>query len=194
MQRFLVGAVLAWVALNAWGMLVWGFGPYRTMLWLSAKEDVTVGRQLLEQFPERGTYYVPSFSQEPEETEALFSSGPVAFVHMLSPQGRPMHDSSIMIKGFVLNACVVLLIALLLQRTSKALPRYVDRVKVAALVGVTAAVLIDCGDAVWWQISWSWKLYQAAYNASAPLVVGLVLAAFMRGETPDASRPAQTEG
>ncbi len=135
---------------------------------------------MLQHFPENGTYYVPGFDQDQEQIEQLFSSGPVAFVHMLSATGRSMTDSSIMIQGFFLNLIVIVLIAVLLRQVCSALPTYLDRVKFVALAGLTAAVLIDCGAAVWWQIDWSWKLYGAFYDFSAWLISGIILAHFIQ--------------
>ncbi len=107
----------------------------------------------------------------------------MAFVHMLSIDGRAMADPSIMIQGFILNLVVIVLIAVLLRQVCSALPAYSDRVKFSALVGLTAAIFIDCGGAVWWQIDWPWKLYQAFYSFSACVLIGLVLARFIEPES-----------
>ena len=190
MKRFVVGVVVASLALFFWGFLYWGFGPYRTMVWKQAVDDGAAGQSLLEQFPETGTYYVPAFTHEPDTVEELFLKGPIAFVHMLSTTGRPSFDPSIMVQGFVLNLVVVILIGLMLRRVASALPTYLDRVKFVALMGLTAAVLIDGGDAVWWQISWSWKLYQAFYDVSAWTLTGCVLAKFIEAKGISSSEAA----
>lgn len=67
---------------------------------------------------------------------------------------------------------------------------YWERVGFVALVGLTAAVLIDGGDAVWWQIPWPWKLYQAFYDFSFWLIAGLILARFIGA--PKATRESRT--
>ncbi len=179
MKNMVIGMAIATVVLYVWGFLYWGFGPYRTMVWKQVKDDTSAGQALLAHFPEDGTYYVPGFGHDQATVEGLFASGPVAFVHMLSTSGRPMADPSIMIQGFILNLVVIVLIAALLRRVGSALPTYLDRVKFVALAGLTAVVLIDFGGAVWWQINWSWQLYQAFYNFSAWLVTGLILAKFI---------------
>jgi hypothetical protein len=184
MKRTIIGVAISAVVLYVWGFLYWGLGPYRTMVWKQAKDkdDGAAGQALLEHFPENGTYYVPGFGHDQATIEGLFESGPVAFVHMLSTDGRPMADPSIMIQGFLLNLVVIVLVAVLLRRVCSALPTYFDRVKFVALVGLTAALLIDVGGAVWWQIDWSWKLYQALYDFSAWLVIGAILAKFIEPE------------
>ena len=179
MKRMIIGVVVAAVVLYMWGFVYWGFGPYGKMIWKQTQDDAAAGQVLLEHFPQNGTYFVPGMGNEEEKREALYDNGPVAFVHMISASGRPMVDSSIMIQGFVLNLVVILLIAFLLRQVAPALPTYFDRVKFSALAGLTAAVLIDCGDAVWWQIDWPWMLYTGFYHFSAWTLTGLILAKFI---------------
>ena len=62
------------------------------------------------------------------------------------------------------------------------LRRVAPRVGFVALIGLTAALLCDGGDAVWWQIPWSWKLYQAGYDFSFWLIAGLILARFVEAK------------
>ena len=192
MKRTIIGIAIAAVALFVWGFVYWGLGPYRTAIWKQASDDVAAGQALLEHFPENGTYYVPGFDNDPETIEGLFQKGPVAFVHMLSADGRSMHDASIMIQGFLLNLVVIVLITMLLRQVCSALPTYLDRVKFVGLAGLMAAVLIDCGGAVWWQLDWSWKLYQACYDFSAWVVVGAILAKFIEPETGATDSPQPT--
>jgi hypothetical protein len=138
-------------------------------------------RVLKEQFPENGTYFVPSFGEE-EAVKEEFKQGPVVMVHMLAVGGRPLADPSIMIGGFMLNVVALVLIALILQRVAAALPGYGERVGFVALIGLTAALLIDGGDIAWWQIPWQWKLYQAGYDFSFWLIAGLILARFVEAK------------
>jgi len=187
MKRTALGVIIASIVLFLWGFIYWGSGAYRTMVWKQSTDDVAAGKALLEYFPQNGTYYVPGSEKDLKTVETRFESGPVAFVHMLSINGRPMVDVSIMIKGFILNLVVIVLLAVLLRQVCAALPRYIDRVKFVALAGLTAAIFIDCGGAVWWQIDWSWKLYQAFYSFSAWLLIGLVLARFIEPETKQTS-------
>lgn len=187
MKKAILGIAAATVVLFLWGFLYWGLGPYRTMIWHQTADDVAAGQALLEYFPQNGTYYVPGFDRDQAENEELFNQGPVAFVHMLSANGRPAFDVSIMIQGFMLNAVVVVLIVLILHQVKSAVPSYWGQVKLISLIGLTAAVLIDCGAAVWWQIDWPWKLYQAFYDFSAWVVAGLVLAGFVGPEEPVSS-------
>lgn len=179
MKKAVLGVALAAIALFFWGFVYWGFGPYRTMIWLQANDDEQAGAALLDHFPDNGTYFVPGADHDQATAEGLYEQGPIAFVHMISASGRPMFDTSIMIQGFLLNLVVIVLIAVLLRQVVIALPTYWDRVKFSALSGLIAAILIDCGDSVWWQIDWPWMLYNGLYHLTAWLLTGLILAKFI---------------
>lgn len=183
MTRTVLGIVVAAVVLYAWGFLVWGVVPYPAVVWKKPVDEEAARKALREQFPERGTYVVPGAGHDEAVKEALFKQGPVAMVHMTHPAGRPLADPSIMIGGFVLNLVALVLIALILRRVGAAMPGYGERVGFVALIGLTAALLIDGGDAVWWQIPWEWKLYQAGYDFSFWLIAGLILAKFVGPKT-----------
>ena len=179
MMKTVIGVVIAAVVVFAWGFVYWGFGPYRTIIWKQAQDDVQAGKALREHFPDNGTYYVPGFRHGQETLDKRFESGPVAFVHMLSVNGKPMFDASLMIKGFFLNLVVIVLVAILLSSVGSALPTYLNRLTFTVLAGLTAVIFFDGGSVVWWQIDWSWKLYQAFYGFTAWFVIGAILAKFI---------------
>ena len=137
------------------------------------------GKALLDLLPTSGTYYIPSPRHDADTLSGLFEAGPIAFIHF-HRQGRPQHDPTIMIKGFFLDLGVVILLAALLRTAAPALPTFTAHLKFLTLVALTATVLIDLGDIVWWTLPWPWKLHQAAYNLTAILIPGLVLARFIR--------------
>jgi hypothetical protein len=185
MARTIVGIVVASVVLYFWGFVVWGLVPFQQFVWKAAKDDRAAGAALAEQFPERGAYFVPSATHDEQTAEELYGRGPIAMVHMISLTGRPMADASIMVKGFFLNVAGVVLIAWLLRVA--ALPTYSRRLLLVFVAGLTATVLIDFGDAVWWGTSWIWKLYQGFYSLSAYVVAGSVLAGFIKPAPPKAA-------
>jgi hypothetical protein len=192
-MRTVIGTIAASIVLYVWGFFVWGgvLYPYYTGIWKPATDDDAAAQSLREQFPADGVYYVPSHHADEEVINAGFEQGPVAIVHILDADGRSRMDSSIMIKGFVLNVVGVALIALMLHMTRAALPSYLDRVKVTAVVGLTAALLIEIGDHIWWGIDLRWKLYHAFYTCTAWIVTGLVLAAFIKPTGPSNADSAQ---
>jgi hypothetical protein len=183
-KRALVGVLLATLAMYFFGFLFWGATtlPYRT--WKIAPDDEAAQRALLTHFPESGTYHVPAPTAHDEKRRReLFERGPVGFVH-IDRDGRPMEDPAILIGGFVLNLVVVALLALILWRVLPALPTYRSRVGFLALLGLTAAIMIDGGSAIWWGLAWQWKVVQGLYDVGAWIVAGLVLAKFIRPATP----------
>ncbi|HEV7998830.1 MAG TPA: hypothetical protein VGP63_03045 [Planctomycetaceae bacterium] len=183
MKRTLIGVAIASVVLFFWGFLYWGMGPYKTMIWKHAKDDAAAGAALREHFPQNGTYLVPGFANDDATMEALSKKGPVALVNMIAVEGANSFDPLMLLKGFVLNLIVIVLIAILLRRVASSLPSYKDRVMFVALAGLTATVLIDGGDIAWWHISWTWKLYQAFYSFSFWVIAGLILARFVVPKT-----------
>ncbi len=181
MKRQIIGVVLAAVAVYMWGFLYWGASTIPYSAWQATNDDAAAGKALLEHFPVSGTYYVPGMYNDEETRNRLSEAGPVAFVH-IQREGRPVVDPSIMLNGFLLTLVTACLISVLLKRALPALGSYTERVGFVALVGVTAVVMIDCGDAVWWKIPWGWKMYQIFYDLVAWVIAGLVLAKFVRPE------------
>ena len=159
MKRQIIGVVLATVAVYMWGFLYWGASTIPYSAWQSTNDDAAAGKALLEHFPVSGTYYVPGMYNDEETRTKLSDAGPAAFVH-IQREGRPVVDPSIMLNGFLLTLVTVCLISVLLKKALPALASYTERVGFVALAGLTAVVMIDFGDAVWWKIPWGWKIYQ----------------------------------
>jgi hypothetical protein len=178
-KRLALGIGLATIALYLWGMLYWGVNPLPYRTWRQTTDDAGVRQALLQYFPVAGTYFVPGLHHDDATLNQLFAEGPIVFVHHTSREGRPLHDTGIMVKGFVLDFVVVVLIALLLEFAAPALGTYGQRIKLVAIAGLTATILVDGGDIVWWYLPWDWKLQQAIYTFGAWLVSGLVLARFV---------------
>lgn len=180
MVRIILGIIVAQIVVYLWGFLFWGLGPYRDFVWKKSNNDAAVQQLLRDFFPTKGTYFIPSEQDDPEETERLHVFGPLAMVHVLTTHGRPSFDKSVMINGFVLNLAFIVLIAVWMQRYSQFFPAYRDRFGFVAWAGVIAAVLIDGGSIAWWRIDIPWKLYQGLYDASVWIIVGAILAASIK--------------
>ncbi len=182
MKRQIIGVALAAVAVYMWGFLYWGATTIPYLAWQATNDDAAAGQALLEHFPVSGTYYLPGMYNDEETRNKLSDAGPVGFVH-IQREGRPVVDTSTMRNGFLLMLATAFLISVILKRALPALPSYADRVGFVALLGLTAVVMIDCGDAVWWNTPWGWKVYQIFYDLVAWVIAGLVLAKFVRPET-----------
>ena len=164
-----------------WGFLYWGASPVPYLAWKSSGNDAAVQQVLKESFPESGTYYIPSFDNEPEQLAQMFEAGPVGFVH-INLEGRPQVDPAIMVFGFLVNLVVCALLAALFRVTRAA--EFRDFAITSVTAAAVAVVIIDLGDAAWWQTPLDWKLMQASYNFTALLIAGLVMGALLK-DAPD---------
>jgi hypothetical protein len=181
MTKQLIGIVLATVAIFMWGFVYWGLlsAPYAPLK--ATNGDDAARQALLEHFPSTGMYSIPGMYNDPETTARMFKEGPIAMVNFVR-EGHPMGDPAMMGQGFVLNLVVVFLLSVVIKKALPALPNYGDRVLFAALLGLTAVVMINLGDAVWWRYSWSWKLSQALYGFISFCIAGTVLGKFIKPE------------
>jgi hypothetical protein len=179
MKRFVLGVVLSALAMFLWGMLYWGANPLPYKTWKQPTDEAGAGQALLQYFPQNGTYFIPGLDHDKPTLDRMFRQGPVAFVHMLRREGRPMFEASLMIKGLLLYLAVACLLEWLMGLALPGLPTYGRRVKFAAVAALLAVFMIDVGDVVWWYMPFDWKLQQALYDFSALLVGGLVMAKFM---------------
>jgi len=179
MTKQLIGVVLATVAIFLWGFVYWGLmsAPYAPLK--ATNGDEAAQQAVLEHFPSTGMYLIPGAYNAPEDAARMFADGPIAMVNVVR-EGHPMEDPVMMGRGFMLNLVVVLLLAVLMKRALPALPSYRDRVVFAALVGLTAVVMINFGDAVWWRYPWAWKTSQALYGLVSFSLAGAILAKFIK--------------
>jgi hypothetical protein len=95
-------------------------------------------------------------------------------------EGQAMEDPVMMGQGFALNLLVVLLLAVVMKRALPALPSYRERIVFAALIGLTAVVMINFGDAVWWRYPWAWKASQSLYGLVSFTIAGAILGKFIQ--------------
>ena len=183
MTRTILGIILATVACYFFGFLYWGLNPLPYTSWKQTPNDEAAGQALLEHFPQNGTYYVPGMRHDEATLTRLHEAGPLAFVH-ITREGKPLMQSDVMAKGFLLTLVTTVLIAVLMKFAAPALPSLGAVLKFTALAGLTATVMIDFGDSVWWHISWAWKFHMAVYHIISWVITGLVLAKFTRQTTP----------
>lgn len=183
MKKTILGIVLAAFTVFFWGFIYWGLNPLPySVLKKTSQGDEAAGQALLQHFPENGAYYLPDLSNDHETLSRLHESGPVAFILMTAREGKPLQEASTMFKGLLLYLAMATLLAWILKITSSALPRYTDRVKLAAIIGVMAAGTIHIGDTIWWSSPFAWKMYATIYDILAWTIAGAVLAKFIKPE------------
>ena len=176
--RSLAGILLASIVLYMWGFLFWGLAPFQEWTMLTATDDVEARDALRELFPQNGSYLIPAPDDDMAALGVRYQEGPIALVHMLRVEGRPLMHAPIMISGFLLNTVVIGLLAAILAIAAR--PRYWERVQLCGAIGLAAALLINYGGVVWWEISRPWELYNALYHFTFCLLAGVILGAFVR--------------
>ena len=179
-MRIVIGILLAALAAYVWGFLYWGLSGPAYSAWQTLEDDEAVMTVLRENFPRNGTYYVPGRNHDEATAGRLFEQGPVAFVHILARDGRPMMDPSIMGLGFVHYIVGAALLVLVLSLTGL---QGAAAIKASAAIGLFVVVMAHMGEAVWWQVSWGWKLGQALYDLIAITIMGAVLSRFAAPRT-----------
>lgn len=176
MIRAVVGISAATLAVYLWGFVFWGVSGLPYGAWKSVDDEDAVGQVLKEHFPTDGVYAIPGYGADEQVMAQRFESGPVAFVYMTAKDGRPMMDPSIMIGGLALYFAVSAVMFALLKVAN--VDPYRRRVGLCLLVGVAGTLAITLGDVVWWQYDSGWKGWQAFYDVSSFLIIGLVISAF----------------
>lgn len=175
MKPIALGSFLAAIAFFFWGFIFYMITGAPDKVIKSTPTDV--GPVLQEAFPESGTYFVPGIANS-EEAAELMARGPVAMVH-IQKEGLQAMDPMLMVGGFVHGWGYAILLGLLLQQICKK-SGYGARVGFVTLAGFTGAFCSRVGDAIWWHKSWDWQLTELAYMTLGALVIGLVLAKFIK--------------
>ena len=172
MSRLGPRILLAAVAMYLWGFLYWGLSPFPYQSWRQA-DDEAAQTALREIFPEQGTYYVPGRGHDEAEMAALYARGPIAMVHLISVDGKPVMDASVMALGFGLCILTAALIAAVVGRFRESGPT--ERLQSVLLLALTASAAIHLGDVVWWGVAPRWKIWTVADDFVAWTIAGVIL-------------------
>lgn len=189
-MRYVVGGLLAAVAMFIWGAVFW-MSPLPMSVIGQSTDDAALGAAMTEHLPASGSYFVPGMGDDIETFNRLHAAGPVAVIHV-DIDGSPAMDPKVFIKGFVHHLGVALLTAWLLaialgpgSSGNPSLAGYWQRVGFVVLVGATASFAYDLGGTVWWPIGLDHGLITAAYNIVNWTIAGLILARVFRPEPAD---------
>jgi hypothetical protein len=181
MKRFILGSVIGAVVLFIWGAIFW-MNPLPYSVLPQAKDEGQLGAMLREHLPRSGTYLLPHPSDPPETINKLSLDGPTATIHMIR-EGRPALEPRVFIVGFIHGFAVVLMIGMLMTIALPALPTYGSRVRLATLFGIASALFVHGGSVIWMHEGRAWHYVNAIYEVSSCVIVGLVLAAFIKPAT-----------
>ena len=141
--KLLLGALLAAIAIFAWGFLFWVLMPQPE--WgvqsIPAEHLPAVNEAFSPLEP--GAYRLVDRNQIEGETDeqliARHQQGPIGFLYV-GPGGAPMGDSLTMLEGFLHAFVAALLVGFLLMLAKPSLPDYFERLKFVVIAGLFASV------------------------------------------------------
>lgn len=191
MKRVFFGSLAAAVVLFAFGAAFWTCPIPYAYVEKPATSSGDLAAALREHLPNDGLYLVPGIDADPAVSQKAYRQGPVATLHYRREGVEPM-SPGVLGTGFVHGWITTALLALVLHVA--ALPRFGQRVTVVTLAGIACANYMNLGDGIYWFQPWPWLILNASYNATAMLLVGLVLGALVKPvrTSPSGAAPAPT--
>ena len=182
-MRFLIGVVVASVALFFWGFVFWTLSPYPKTVLKTMPNREAMSQSLMSNLEEDGVYLIPGMG-DPEDPEfvQLQEAGPIATVMFRRAGAPPM--SEVMLKGFLHMLGSVFLLAIVLATAGRR--TYFGRFMLVFWLGLFVAVWAEMSDVVWFFYPLSYACLKQSYHVTSMIVVGAILAFFI-------SPPANTE-
>jgi hypothetical protein len=179
MSRVLIGSVVSGIAVFLWGFVFWGISPLAYSSLSRTTDDAAAGRALTDHLPQTGTYFIPGQHNPPDVQKSLFEAGPVAVI-FFTREGKPMTSGIQMAQALLHSIAISLIVAIALFLLGDSTLGYGNRVRLIAIVGLASALMAPLAHMIWWYFPAGWQLWNALYQAVAWLIMGLVLAYFVR--------------
>lgn len=184
--RLSFGALFTAIVLFLWGWFYWGVLPTKFSVWkpLPAEQESAIVNLLNESLPENGVYMFPlpyadgADADRVKKWQEQHAAGPLFSVVYRREGIEQQEMGKIMGMGFAHMYFSALLCGLLLSFAG--ISNYFGRVGFVFLIGIFSALWIDVGGAIWWHQPLDFVAFDAAYQAVAWLLGGLVLAAIVR--------------
>lgn len=176
-MRFLIGVVVASVALFFWGFIFWTVSPYPKTVMKSPPNQEAFRQALLTNFEEDGVYLIPGMG-DPEDPEfaKLQEAGPIATL-MFRREGTPPM-STVMLNGYLHMLGSVFLLAIVLATAGRR--TYFGRFMLVFWLGLFVAVWAEMSDVVWFFYPLRYACLKQSYHVTSMIVVGAILAFFVR--------------
>lgn len=181
MKRILLGSLAAAIVLFLFGAAFWTCPIPYAYVEKAAVGDVALGQALRNALPNDGLYLVPSISADPKVSMELHRQGPVVTIHYRKGGVEPM-SPAFFGTGFIHGWVTTFLLAGLLHLTAR--PRFGQRLLIVTLAGLAGANYMVLGSGIYWFQPWPWLILNAAYDAVAFVVCGLVLAGLVKPPLP----------
>ncbi len=175
MFKPILGAFVAAIA-----MFVTGFIFFATPLQfiatgpsLTPQAQAEMQAALARTLPETGTYAIPDASSQ--EGAIMYGKGPIATVHY-NRGGFSPEDPGVIIKGFIHELIVCLMLAFALSALDRRVPDFASRARIVVLFSVASSALITLGEPIWFHHDWRNFILEFIGNATMLSVAGLIIA------------------
>ena len=186
MGRVFIGAVLAAIAMFAWGAVA--FMVLEIREFERFRNANRVRGVVRDANPETGVYLIPSAPtnmQDDEDPDTIrwkreHEAGPVGILFLRADGEKPM-GAITMIKGLLVNLLGCFIVACALWRMK--LTAYSARFLLVLSYGLVIAVNADLANAVWWWYPQEWTVSAMMFNSVAWAVAGAVLAWIVKPQT-----------
>ena len=176
-MRFLLGVVIASVALFFWGFVFWTLSPYPQTVLKTLPNRDTMTQTLTDNITEDGVYLVPGMGDPADpEFAKLQAAGPIATVMFRKNGAPPM--SKVMLNGFLHMLGSVFLLAIVLATAGRR--TYFGRFMLVFWIGLFVAVWAEMSDVVWFFYPIRYACLYQSYHVSSMIIVGAILAFFIR--------------
>ena len=185
MVRIIIGAVVAAVAMFVIGFIF--FATPLKNLALANLDDApaaAVQNALAANLPRTGTYAVPGVDT-PAQTN-MYSRGPIATVHY-NTSGFGAEDPAALIKGFVFNIVIALLIGLALAGIGGRVTDFASRARAAVILAVAGVAFSHLSEPIYLHHDWTYLIYVFVADSLMLLAAGLILAWFLPGRDASAA-------
>lgn len=185
-MRFLLGVFLAGAAFFVYGFLYWGMSPLPGKFVRSlGDEDPALIAAIDGAISQSGTYKYPNPPADMNDEAAAkvfeekHNAGPVFMLHYHKGGAAPLAPK-LFAAGFAHSLLVAFIGGLILLAAS---PRtYMTRVMLVFWTAVLVGVWNDIGNAIWWYYPWDFSLLEIGYKVGGGVVLGLILAAFIKSD------------
>lgn len=179
-MQLLKASVVASLAVFALGFAFWWSPlPYLALDRLDESSQEEISSYLKAQFTETGLFLVPSPDDLVEALRDSPEPGPAITIHVVAREDiKPWW--MLLLIGFLRLFVAVLLAGGLLILALPVLPTYASRLWFVTRVGIVVVWYRDLADAIWWYHPWVWSLVKASYDLAAWVLVGVVLAGFIK--------------
>jgi hypothetical protein len=189
--RIGIGAMLAAVVLMAWGFVFWDLlaVPDSVLRPLPAGESLT--RELRTSPLTTGVYLSPHPPTGPHRTAESWAAfdkqcreGPLLYLFYRREGAAPMNVTTYA-RGALLMFSAAFLAGCLLAVVAPRLRSFAARAGFVLLLGLFATFFVNLTQPVWFHHPWGYHFVMAVFDCSNALLMGLVLAWFVRPDLQD---------